>query len=48
MTLGGVLIFHNDDQLREATEVIDKAEKKEVTENEPSREGIRSLPSSLL
>ena len=45
MTLGGGLIFHNDDQLREAIGVVDKAEKKEVTEKESSREGVHSLLS---
>lgn len=45
MTLGGVLSFHNEDQLQGVAEVIDKAEKKEETEKEPSREGIQDLLS---
>ena len=44
ITLGGALIFHNDDQLREATGVIDKAEKEE-TEKDPSHEGAHNLLS---
>ena len=47
MTLGGALSFHNEDQLWGAAEVIDKAEKKEETEKEPSRDGIHDLLSCL-
>ena len=45
MTLGGALSFHNEDQLWGAAKVIDKAEKKEETEKEPSQEGIQDLLS---